>query len=142
MTRRAEQLAGEIRRAIQEVLARGLQDPRVSGLVTVTGVKVTGDLRDATIHVSILPEDKQDLALHGLKSAERHIRRECGELIDFAKLPAFHFKLDTSLKKQAAVIADLAKGRDETTRAGAWPGQADAPPAEHRDAGDAGDANA
>lgn len=113
MSHRPEQLASSIHHAVQQVLAKGLSDPRVSGLITITSVKVSKDLRDATILFSVLPEDRQDLTLHGLRNAERHIRRQAGELIDIRQLPAFHFKLDASPKKQAAVLESLERVREE-----------------------------
>src|SRR5204863_7128593 len=69
VSRRSDQFGAELTRAVQEVLARGLQDPRVSGLITVTGVNVTENLSDATVSVSVLPEDRQELTLHGLRGA-------------------------------------------------------------------------
>src|SRR6185369_13185005 len=91
MSRRSEQFGAELRRAVQEILARGLQDPRVSGLITVTGVAVTEDLRDATVSISVLPEEKQDLTLHGLRGAASHIRHEVGEIIDARRVPVLNF---------------------------------------------------
>lgn len=119
MTRRNEQFAAEITRAVQQVLARGLQDPRISGLITVTTVKVTEDLHDATVFVSVLPEKSQDLTLHGLQGAAAHIRRQVGEVINARRLPELHFHLDTSLKKEAAVIRALAQAAAEREKTGA-----------------------
>jgi ribosome-binding factor A len=115
---RPEQLASAIREAVQQIIDRGLQDPRVSGLITITGVKVSQDLRNATISVSVMPEEKQNLTLHGLQNAGRHIRREAGELVNIRQLPELSFKLDTSLKKQAAVLEELEKIRKEREAGG------------------------
>lgn len=127
MTRRNQQFTAELTRAIQETLARGLQDPRISGLITVTGVKVTEDLHDATVSVSVLPEQKQELTVRGLQEAAPHIRHQVGELIDARRLPILNFRLDTSLKKEAAVIRALARAAEERAAA---PGDAPAPPPE------------
>ncbi len=105
--RRTERVSAQLQRSIQQVLIRGLQDPRARGLITVTNVDVSKDLRDATIRVSVLPHEHENLTLHALKDAERHIRRQTGELVAMHRLPAFHFKLDTSLRKQAEVIEAL-----------------------------------
>lgn len=108
MTRRAEQVSSVIQRAVQQVLSGGLSDPRIAGLITVTSVNVSPDLATAVISVSVLPEEKQDLTLHGLRAASTFIRREAGEIIDSRKLPEFVFKLDKALKKQAEVLGALA----------------------------------
>lgn len=114
MSRRTEQISESIRRAIQMILTEGLGDPRLNGLLlTVTTVGVDTDLTTAVIRVSVLPHDKEDLALHALKSAARHIRREVGDRIDLHKMPEFMFKLDEGLKKQAEVLAALSKAREE-----------------------------
>jgi ribosome-binding factor A len=115
-SRRVAQLSAEIKRAVQEVLSRGLSDPRVGGLITVTEVRVTGDLARADILVSVLPQEKQSLTHHALCDAARHIRREAGEIVRTRQLPEFVFVLDERLKKEAAVLGALAKVREEQER--------------------------
>lgn len=113
MSHKAEQLASTIRDAVQDVIDRGLQDPRVSGLVTVTSVRVPQDLSIAVISVSVMPEDREKLALHGLESASSFLRREVGRRVRVRSLPRFQFKIDKSLKRQAAVLAAINKASDE-----------------------------
>lgn len=115
-SRRPDQMASAITLAVQQIIARGLQDPRIRGLITVTGVRVTADLQEAFIHVSVLPEEQQELTLHGLRSAANRIRRESGEIIDTRQLPKFVFRLDSATKKQAAVLKELDKVREERER--------------------------
>lgn len=110
--RRTDRVNSQLQKAVQQVITRGLQDPRARGLITVTHVETSKDLRDATIRVSVLPHDHEDLTLHALKDASKHIRREAAELMAMHRLPAFHFKLDSSLRKQAEVIEALARERD------------------------------
>ncbi|MBN8645567.1 MAG: 30S ribosome-binding factor RbfA [Planctomycetes bacterium] len=114
MSRRTEQIAETIRRAVQAVLTEGLADPRLAGLMlTVTTVGVDTDLTTAVVRVSVLPHDREDLALHALKSAARHIRHEVGDRIALHKMPEFMFKLDEGLKKQAEILRALSKVREE-----------------------------
>ncbi|MBL8874332.1 MAG: 30S ribosome-binding factor RbfA [Phycisphaerae bacterium] len=109
MSRRQEQFSSVLRSAIQAVIDRGIQDPRISGMITITEVRVAEDFADATILISVLPADRQELTLHGIRSATMHIRREAGKQVDSRKLPRFHFDLDSRTKKQAAVIDALLK---------------------------------
>ncbi|MBX3378717.1 MAG: 30S ribosome-binding factor RbfA [Phycisphaeraceae bacterium] len=109
MSRRQEQFSSVLRNAIQAVIDRGIQDPRISGMITVTEVRVAEDFADATILISVLPAERQELTLHGIRSATMHIRREAGKNVDSRKLPRFHFDLDSRTKKQAAVIDALLK---------------------------------
>jgi ribosome-binding factor A len=127
--RRSEQFAAELGRAVREVLSRGLQDPRISGLVTVTEVTVSDDLRNATVAVSVLPEEKQQLTLHGLRGAASHVRRQVSEIMNVRRLPTLTFRLDTRLKKEAAVLRALAEAAAERGRPGDPPptGPQDAP---------------
>ncbi len=109
-----EQMASALMRAVQQIIARGLQDPRVSGLITVTNVRVTPDLAEAFISVSVYPEDREKLTLHGLESAKAFIRREAGDLIKSRSIPAFVFRLDRSLKVQAGVLQDINRAMEAT----------------------------
>lgn len=122
MNKRVERIASTLREAVQQVVARGLADPRARGLITITSVRVSDDLKTADIFVSVLPEKHQDLTMHAIRHAARHIRRESGELMALRELPQFNFLLDTSLKEQAAVFDALLKVRQEAEqRAGAEP---------------------
>lgn len=113
MSRRSQQVASTIRQAVQAVIDRGLHDPRIRGMITVTSVKITEDLKTATVYISVLPKDKQDLTLHGLRSASPHIRHQVSDLIHLKRTPAFDIRLDTGFQKEAAVLEALSKIRDE-----------------------------
>ena len=113
MSRRTEQMSATIRDALQAVIDRGLADPRISGLITVTQVRVTDDLKSAFVEISVLPGEKQDLTMHGLRAAARHIRREVGDHVAIKQMPELVFRLDQSLKKQAGVLDAIAKATAE-----------------------------
>lgn len=114
MSHRKEQLASAIHRAVQTVISRGLNDPRVRGMISVTRVSVSEDKRNATIFISVMPAEHADLTMHGLKAAGTHIRREVGEIVDVFKLPVFTFKHDKQFQKQAEALAAIAKARAES----------------------------
>ncbi|MBL0922050.1 MAG: 30S ribosome-binding factor RbfA [Phycisphaerales bacterium] len=109
MSRRTEQVRAALERAVQEALARKIADPRISGLITVTGVRLSGDETTATVRVSVLPVEKQDLTLHGLNHAAEHIRREVGGRIVIRRMPRLVFELDANLKKEAETLAAIAR---------------------------------
>lgn len=118
MNAKHDRLTSSIEQGVRQVLARGLQDPRVRGLITVTRVEITPDNTLATIGISVLPAEHQALTVHGLQSAARHIRREVAELIRTRTMPEFRFVGDDSLKKQAEVLSTLAKVRQEIDEKG------------------------
>lgn len=125
-----EKVASSILRAIQQVIARGLADPRLDGvMLTITSIDLAPDSRNATLHVSVLPETAEKKAIAAVSHASAHIRREAGELVRLRSLPQLHFTLDQSLKKQAKVIAALgqeARAREQSESGDAPPGPGDA----------------
>jgi ribosome-binding factor A len=130
--RRQERLRASLHRAVQEVISRGLHDPRVSGMVTVTGVELPADLTRAVVSVSVYPEDREELTLHGLRAAAGHVRREVQKAVRMRRPPELVFKLDKSLKRQAEVLGALARAGAESKAAddGSGDGGADPRPAE------------
>ncbi len=124
MPHKHEHLESSLDRALREVFAKGFSDPRISGLVTITSVKISPDHAHAFVGISVLPAEKSALTMHGLESAARHIRREVGDLIRTRQMPDLTFRLDTSLKDQAKVLSALDKAREEVALAdegrGTW----------------------
>ena len=111
MSHHADQVASVIRRAVQDILSRGLNDPRVRGLVSVTRVKLSPDLAEAAIGVSVLPEEHADLAFKGICHATPHIQAEVGRRVALRRVPRIRFTLDRTLKNQAETLAAINRGR-------------------------------
>lgn len=90
-TERVQKVAKEVLgEAIQE-----LKDPRV-GFVTVTGVRVSPDLRYARVFVTVMgSEDEQKDAVAGLTSAAPRLRQALGRQVRMKYLPELRFELDT-----------------------------------------------
>ncbi len=107
MSRRTDQVASLIHRAVQSQLSRGLNDPRVRGLVSVTRVTVAADLSEAIILVSVMPAKHTQLTLRGLQSAAAHIRRELGRTARLRHQPRLTFKMDDSMRHAAEAMAAI-----------------------------------
>ncbi len=107
MSRRTDQVASLIRRAVQSRLSRGLNDPRIRGLVSVTRVTVAADLSDAIILVSVMPAKHAQLTLCGLQHAAAHMRRELGRTARLRRQPRLTFKLDDSMMHAAEAMAAI-----------------------------------
>ena len=116
MTQRTEQVASTLKRAVQEILTRGISDPRVQGLITVTRVDVSGDLANATVYCTVMPSKHEELSLHGLQSASRWIRRQVSDKVRFRRMPQFSFRIDEQLLKQQEVLASIAEANREDER--------------------------
>ena len=98
---------GRINEEIQRELASlipNVKDPRVSGLISVTAVDTTPDLRYAKIYISVL--DKSDCAqvLKGLKSASGYLRRELGHALQLRYTPELTFVRDDSIDQGAHIL--------------------------------------
>ena len=98
MNRRTERLNALLRNEISSLIFRGLKDPRISGVVSLTRVDVSTDLSYATVHVSIYGSttDKKN-TLKALKSASGFMRRELLNRISVRTIPILRFKLDESI---------------------------------------------
>ena len=94
---RIEKLQELIKQEIGKILLMDIKDSRI-GFVTVTGVEMTGDLREAKVFVSIMGNDEQiKTSWEGLQSALGFIRREIGKRIKIRFTPEISFELDKSL---------------------------------------------
>ena len=107
--------------AIQKELSallRTVKDPRVSeGMLTITHVDTTSDLRYARVYVSALNCPDEKGLLKGLKSAAGYLRRELGSRVDLRYTPELVFTLDDSLKYGAHMFDLLEKlERQEAAR--------------------------
>ncbi len=110
---RQKRLGAVLQRAIEQTLARGLADPRIRGLVSITGIELSQDLKLCTVQVSVYPQEHEALTMHGLRDATSHIRRKVMKQIHIREMPHLVFTLDEGLKRQAEVMALIAKARAE-----------------------------
>ncbi|MFM7051682.1 MAG: 30S ribosome-binding factor RbfA [Planctomycetota bacterium] len=120
---RIAQVAAEIRRGLQSELGRGLNDPRVQGLVSVTEVMVLPDFSEARVKVSVMPADRSALTLSGLRAAAGFLRRRLMDETRIGRVPRLAFDLDESLKRQAALDAAIRGSEAPGALPGAGPGR-------------------
>lgn len=111
---RAAKMADRIKVIVAKVLERGIKDPRV-GFVTITDVKVTGDLQHASVFYTVYGSDEEraDTAA-ALKSATGMLRSEVGKNITARLTPSLEFIPD-GIPENAALIESLlaeAQSRD------------------------------
>ena len=95
---------GRINEEIQRELIPNVKDPRVTGMISVTAVETTPDLRYAKVYISVL--DKGDCAqvLKGLRSASGYLRRELGRALQLRYTPELSFVQDDSIVKGAHIL--------------------------------------
>jgi ribosome-binding factor A len=97
---RTERVAQEIQAAVADILTRGLiRDPRV-GYITVTGVKMSPDLRVAKVFYSMIADEKQRAETQkGLDAAKAFVRREVTARVKLRVSPEIFFAWDGSLEE-------------------------------------------
>ena len=95
----------EIQREMSSLI-RTVKDPRVAdaGMVSVTAVETTPDLKYAKIYVSVLDKTASAQALKGLKSASGYLRRELGRALNLRNTPELSFVRDDSIDKGAHIL--------------------------------------
>lgn len=110
---RVRKLQQFIQQEISQMLMRGLKDPRI-GFVTVTEVRVTGDLREATIYCSFMgSDDQKDVSLKALRHASGHIRSELGKALKLRHVPELTFEKDSTLDYSMHIESILNKIHEE-----------------------------
>lgn len=86
-----------IKQEMSQMLLYEVKDPRI-GFVTITDVTMTKDLREATVYVSIMGNDKEiEDTWEGIHSALPYLRREIGKRVRLRFTPSISFALDKSL---------------------------------------------
>lgn len=125
---RADRLAGTIKKIVARALESEIKDPRL-GFVTVTDVRVTGDLQHASVFYTVYggEEDRENTA-KALSSAKGRLRSLVGGELGIRLTPSLEFFLDTvpetavslerSLYEAAQKDAELAKLREQAKFAG------------------------
>ncbi|MGN8553973.1 UNVERIFIED_CONTAM: 30S ribosome-binding factor RbfA [Microbacterium sp. SLM126] len=112
---RQARLGDRIRVILAERLEKGLRDPRL-GFVTITDVRVTGDLQHASVFYTVLgTEEERAASAQALTSATGMLRSEVGKHLNTRLTPSLEFILD-AIPENADHIADLlreARERDE-----------------------------
>jgi ribosome-binding factor A len=119
-----------MREEIATFLANDVKDPRIMGLVTVTAVEITRDLRHAKVFVSVLGSDSQRAAtFEGLDNVATHLRGRVGRALRLRVAPEIEFRNDESIAHAAHIEQLLAQVRkdlpSETTPPAAPPAASD-----------------
>ena len=101
--RRPEKVAEQVREEIAQIVGYELDDPRVA-MVTVTDVRMSDNLREARIFVTVAgTEDEALTALKALRKAAPYVRRQLAFNLSLRHAPDIHFIRDTVEEKAARV---------------------------------------
>jgi ribosome-binding factor A len=113
MSGRTRKVESQLKEIVGEEVAT-LSDPRIRGLVTVTGVRVSPDLSTATVFYSVLSDEDLEGAREGLQSAAGRIQGVVGAQTRLKRTPRLRFEPDPVVENVDRIEAALKDIREET----------------------------
>ena len=125
-TRRQRKVADLLHEEISRLIQFETQDPRL-GFVTITGVDVSPDLRQARVYFTILDNDEAGIkeTLDGLNSAAPYFRHQMAQSLSLRHMPELTFEYDTSLENALridrlldSIKEDYPPSQEDSTEAG------------------------
>lgn len=107
MSRRTERVNDLLREELSDLLLREIKDPRVAqGLVSITEVQVSPDLRHAIVYISHLGQEAERAGvLEGLQHAARFLRNELVHRLKMRTVPEIVFRFDPSIERGARLAS-------------------------------------
>lgn len=108
---RTDRIEEEIKKIVSVIIDRELKDPRLNGLISVTKVNVSKDLKYCKIFVSMLGTKDTATAMQALESGAGYVRREVGSKVRMHSTPEIKFELDDSME-YGAHIQNIINGLD------------------------------
>ena len=109
---RFERINEELRKEISNIISFELKNPNATGLISITKVKVTNDLKFAKVYVSILNSKNVKDTLAALKKSSGFIRTEIAKRVNLRQTPELIFELDDSMEYGAkidTILKDIMK---------------------------------
>lgn len=110
---RLNRINEELKKELSSILAYELKNPNITGMLSVTKVKITPDFKYAKVYVSILNSKDVDKTMEGLKESAGFIRSRIAKEINLRITPELVFEVDDSLEYGAridSILNDLKKG--------------------------------
>lgn len=97
----------EYRKELSQIIGYELKNPNVTGMISVTKVKVTSDLKYAKVYISILNSKNIKETMEGLKKSSGFIRSELAKRINLRNTPELIFEIDDSMEYGAKIDSIL-----------------------------------
>ena|SRR5450432_848978 len=108
MSRRTDRVASTIQQELAQIILRELADPRLTGLPSITRVKVSPDMSIADVYVTIMgTAGQQNAALNALKHSAGLMRIKLTKAMSLRVAPYLKFHFDENLKKELALLTLL-----------------------------------
>ena len=116
-------LGSTIQKELAQIIMRELNDPRLTGMPSITRVKVSPDLSIADVFVTIMgTQGQQNAAINALRHSAGMMRTKLTKSLSIRVAPFLKFHIDEGLKKELAVLEAIRKANEEDRqRAAATP---------------------
>lgn len=95
---RLDRVNEELKKTISNVLTFELQNSKVTGMVSVTKVRITPDFRYAKVYVSLLNSKSNTKTMEGLKESSGYIRSQIAKTMNLRVTPELSFEIDDSME--------------------------------------------
>lgn len=110
MSRRTERVGSTIQQELAQIIMRELNDPRLTGMPSITRVKVCADLSIADVYITVMgTQGQQTAALNALRHSAGLMRTKLTKAMTLRVAPYLKFHLDENLKKELAMLDLLDK---------------------------------
>ena len=111
----------ELRKALSQIITYELKNPDVTGMISVTSVKVTPDLKYAKVYVSMLNSKSVEKTLNGLKSSAGFLRSALAKSVNLRITPELVFEYDDSIEhgeRIENILKEISKKDEELKNKG------------------------
>ncbi len=116
-SRRIARLNEQLRADVSELIAREMKDPRLAGLISITGVELSPDLRHAQVYVSVLgTAAERQHTLAALRRAAGFLRTQLATRLTTKRTPDLHFVLDASIERGERIMDLIRQVEHERAR--------------------------
>jgi ribosome-binding factor A len=114
-SRRQQKVARVIQESVSKTILTGLNDPRIHGLISVTEVDVSPDMKSATVYLSILTSDNrgQETIFEAICHAVGHIQHQLGNDLTGKCFPQLRFEMDKKVKRTLETLRLIEQAEHE-----------------------------
>ncbi|HSA05604.1 MAG TPA: 30S ribosome-binding factor RbfA [Candidatus Gastranaerophilales bacterium] len=100
MNTRGEKIKKALIKEISDIVQKGIKDPRIEGIISVTDVELSADYKHAKVYISIFGEQEhKQRVMEAIEESAPFVRKEVGRRIRLRNTPELRFYLDESLEK-------------------------------------------
>lgn len=110
--KRSQRVGDLLRQEISDIIMRRLKDPRI-GFITVTGVDVSDDLKNARVFISVLKEEDREITLKVLNDAKKMVRSELAKRVRLRSIPSIEFRMDEAIEYGSRIEKLLKEIKEE-----------------------------